>query len=98
VPTTFKNWNFWTLAFGLCTNLVEIKISIIMKHQHIKSLIIVFIFCLQFSYAQKNELNFKSFSFALGGFQPYSGDNGNANFYASIDGTYAYKKTSLQLL
>lgn len=65
-----------------------------MKHQNLKliSIITVFIICLGNSYSQNNELTFKSFSFALGGFQPYSGDNGNANFYASIDGTYAYKK------
>ena len=34
----------------------------------------------------------KSFSFAVGGFKPYSGGNGNANFYVSIDGTYMYNK------
>ncbi|WP_439129410.1 hypothetical protein [Polaribacter sp.] len=43
-------------------------------------------------YTQEKKIKLKSFSFALGGFQPYSGENGNANFYASADITANYEK------
>ena len=39
-------------------------------------------------YSQHKKIKLKSVSFALGGFQPYSGDNGNANFYAGLDLTF----------
>ena len=42
--------------------------------------------------SQNTNKKIKSFSFALGGFQPYSGGNGNTNFHVSIDGTYMYNK------
>ncbi|QTE22325.1 hypothetical protein [Polaribacter cellanae] len=39
-------------------------------------------------YSQDKKIKLKSISFALGGFQPYSGDNGNANFFVSLDFTF----------
>lgn len=42
--------------------------------------------------AQEKKISLKSFSIALGGFQPYNGGNGNANFYASTDLTANLRK------
>lgn len=47
--------------------------------------------------SQQKKIELKSFSFALGGFQPYSGGNGNANFYASADLTAKLRKNLFTL-
>ena len=57
-----------------------------------KSIFLIFILFSLICFSQNTNLQLKSFSIAFGGFQPYSGGNGNANFYSSADLTSNFKK------